>query len=42
MATGQASPKRGKVIDIPANAPTIGTPSTGGAGGSGYVVVVVG
>lgn len=25
MATGQASPKVGKVIDIPANAPTIGT-----------------
>lgn len=25
MATGQTSPKRGKVIDIPANAPTIGT-----------------
>jgi hypothetical protein len=25
MATGQASPKVGKVVDIPANAPTIGT-----------------
>ena len=25
MATGQVSPKRGKVVDIPANAPTIGT-----------------
>jgi hypothetical protein len=25
MATGQASPKRGKVIDIPGNPPTIGT-----------------
>ena len=25
MASGQVSPKRGKVVDIPANAPTIGT-----------------
>lgn len=33
MATGQTSPKRGKILDIPANAPTIGTAtaSTGSA-----------
>lgn len=29
MASGQASPKVGKVIDIPANAPTIGTVTVG-------------
>ena len=29
MATGQASPKAGKVVDIPANAPTIGTATAG-------------
>jgi hypothetical protein len=29
MATGQASPKTGKVVDIPANAPTIGTATAG-------------
>ena len=29
MATGQVSPKVGKVIDIPANAPTIGTATAG-------------
>jgi hypothetical protein len=34
MATGQASPKRGKVIDIPANAPTIGTATDAATGGT--------
>jgi hypothetical protein len=34
MATGQASPKVGKVIDIPANAPTIGTATDTTAGGT--------
>jgi hypothetical protein len=34
MATGQASPKVGKVIDIPANAPTIGTATDSAAGGT--------
>ena len=34
MATGQASPKAGKVIDIPANAPTIGTATDSAAGGT--------
>ena len=33
MATGQTSPKRGKVIDIPANAPTIGTATDSNADG---------
>ena len=33
MATGQASPKRGKVVDIPANAPTIGTATDSALGG---------
>jgi hypothetical protein len=34
MATGQVSPKRGKVIDIPANAPTIGTAADAVTGGA--------
>jgi hypothetical protein len=29
MATNSVSPKKGKVVDIPANAPTIGTPTAG-------------
>ena len=29
MATGQVSPKNGKIIDLPANAPTIGTATAG-------------
>ena len=32
MATNRVSPKKGKVVDIPANAPTIGTASDGGTG----------
>jgi hypothetical protein len=31
MATNRTSPKKGKVLDIPANAPTIGTPTAGAA-----------
>jgi hypothetical protein len=34
MATGQASPKVGKVIDIPGNPPTIGTAADTAAGGT--------
>ena len=34
MATGQTSPKTGKVVDIPANAPTIGTATAGGGSAS--------
>jgi hypothetical protein len=31
MAINRISPKKGKVVDIPANAPTIGTPTAGAA-----------
>lgn len=34
MATGSVSPKRGKVVDIPANAPTIGTATDAVTGGT--------
>lgn len=37
MATGSVSPRTGKVVDIPANAPTIGTPTDGGDGTTALV-----
>jgi hypothetical protein len=42
MATGQASPKVGKVIDIPANAPTIGTAADAATGGAASVPFTAG
>ena len=42
MATGQVSPKRGKVIDIPAEAPTIGTATDLATTGKVSVTVTAG
>ncbi len=37
MASGQVSPKRGKIVDLPIYAPTIGTATDGGNGTSANV-----
>ena len=37
MATGNVNPKAGKILDLPSNAPTIGTASDGGTGTSATV-----